>query len=283
MLPILFSQSRRFGLFAFGMAILAVALSMRSGQEWTALFTVVFFLFIAVCALTLGLGILALIPNYRGYMEYFGLSALITTAVLFYLPLTGMVPMIVAGAIFGISLVGIMLFLKSPLAKRMAEDKPFRDSHACYIAFPARRVWRHVVPGECPPSEHCTGILESCNELEDGFEDLESYRLELRGRKGNATYDITYLDKTAPEQCRFYFQGNEADGTIVDGVFALHVTRMDRDSCFVSTTEERNGLSLRAFVERWFDNPLAFHNLRLQAKLLELYSDTMIPAKPKEA
>ncbi len=283
MLPVIFSQSRRFGIFAFGMAALATALLMRSGEAWTFASATLFFLFVALCSLPIGLGILALVPNYRGFIELFGISALIATAFLFYLPFSGIVPFIVAGSIFVVSLVGMKLFFKSSWAKRLSDDRPFRDSHACLIEAPAKRIWRHVVPGECPPSEHCTGIMESCEPLEDSYEDSEAYRLTLKGRKGAASYDITFLDKDQPDRCRFYFHGTEGDGTVVDGVFAFHLTIMDRDSCFVSSTEERNGLSLAAYVQRWFDNPLAFHNLRLKAKLKELYGDEFASPAPREA
>lgn len=271
MLRILLSQGRRFGLFALGMAIFTTALLMSYGTVWADLAHLAFFFISLIGYLTMAAGLFAVQPRQRGILEIAGFSALVCTVFLFYFPYSGLFPSLVGLALFFGIMTICWFFLTTRLSRHLGRDKVWRDSHACLVPFPAPRVWRHIVPGECEPSQHCTGTMQS---FEVSEEDPTVINVAFGKRKKyRASYEITFLEKAGPTHCRFYFQGQESDETIVDGVFALNITVMDRDSCFVSSTEERHGLSLGALIERWFDNPLHYQHLRLLECLEEIYGD----------
>lgn len=271
MLRILLSQTRRFGVFAISMAIFTTALLMSYGTIWASTAHLAFFFLSLLAFVTVAVGIFAAQPRQRGVLEIAGFAALISTIFLYYLPYSGVFPSLVGLAIFFGVMTGSWFFLGTKLSTRLGRDIVWRDSHAFLAPFPARRVWRHIVPGECEPSDHCTGTMRH---FETSLEDPTVMTVHFgRRKKHSAIYELAFLEKSAPNTCRFYFQGYEADGSIVDGVFALNVTVMDRDSCFVSSTEERHGLSLGGLIERWFDNPLHYQHVRLLGTLEEHYGD----------
>ncbi len=271
MLRIFLSQSRRFGLFSVGMAIFTTALLMSYGTSWTDMVHLGFFFLSVIAYFLMAAGLFAVQPRQRGILEIAGFSALISTVFLYYLPYSGLFPSLVGLAIFCGIMTGSWFFLGTKLSQKLGAQRVWRDSHAFLAPYPARRVWRHIVPGECEAAQHCTGTMKS---FETSLEDPTTMTVTFgKHKRYMATYELTFLEKSAPNTCRFYFQGNEADGSFVDGVFALNVTVMDRDSCFVSSTEERHGLSLGALIERWFDNPLHYQHIRLLDKLEDIYGD----------
>lgn len=268
---ILLSQSRRFGLFALGMSIFTTALLMSYGTAWADMWHLGFFFLSLLGYLTMAAGLFAVQARQRGILEIAGFSALISTLVLYYLPYTGLFPSLFGLTIFFGVMTSCWFFLGTALSKKLGKDKVWRDSHAFLAPFPARRVWRHIVPGECEPSQHCTGTMKS---FEVSPDDPTVMTVHFgKKKKYSATYELTFLEQKSPNICRFYFQGQEADGSLVDGVFALNITVMDRDSCFVSSTEERHGLSMGALIERWFDNPLHYQHVRLLDTLEDIYGN----------
>ena len=226
----------------------------------------------------LALGLYMIRPGQRGILEIAGVAGLISTLVLFYLPVSGLVTSAIAVIIFAATTFALWGFLKSSLSRSIGARTTWRDRHSCDISYPAKFVWQHVVPGEAPAHDHFTGLVESYTpdpEDEDALEVLFKPR-----RAGQTRYTITFLDKRPHRHCRFYFEGTEADGTLVDGVFSLTIEVVDKYNCTVIANEERTGLSIGALIERWFDDALGVQHDRLIAMLDTLYGDGSGVTKP---
>ena len=163
-------------------------------------------------------------------------------------------------------------------SKRIGARTTWRDRHSATIPYPARIVWQHVVPGELEASAHSTGRIAA---YEEDPEDEDSLRVIFKGHVDHhAEYDLTFLEKDKPSHCRWYFEGNEACGTLVDGIFSLEIEVIDGKSCSIIANEERTGLSLGDIVERWFDDALGFQHDRLRDTLDKRYGDGSGVTKP---
>jgi len=277
MLRVLLSQGRRFGAFSLGMAFFTTALLMRFGSSWADLEHLLFFLLCLVGYLFIGIGLFTARPRQRGILEIAGFAGFITTIVLAYFPYMGLFPSLFGLTIFTGIMMGTWLFMGTKLSQSLGKNKTWRDNNAFLAPYSARRAWRHIVPGECEPSENCTGTMLS---IEAGLNDKDNMRVIFGTQKHwSSVYDLTFLEKKAPNVCRFYFQGHERSGILVDGVFAVNIEPIERDSCYITSTEERSGLSLGGLIERWFDNPLYFQHIKLLQKLEEVYGEPGTPPK----
>ena len=280
MFNIILRHYRRLGLFSFGMAFLCVSLVANSGAGMSSLGN------LAVLVLSLlgfgfmALGLYSVRPGQRGILEIAGFSGFVSTVVLHYLPVSGLFNTVIGIAIFFGVLTSTWFFLHSGLSRKIGARTTWRARHSCDIAYPAKLVWKHVVPGAANAEDHCTGMVESYRE---DLEDEDTLRITLKGRRsGRAQYDISFLEKEAPTFCRFYFEGNEADGTLVDGIFSLSIDVVDRGNCTIIANEERAGLSLGALIERWFDDALGFQHDRLMELLDTRYGSGAGVTKPLE-
>ena len=275
MLTLLLRHYRRFAVFSGGLALLCTAELFVAGFGLSLIGCVgvfvisfILFSFFAVC-------VYAVIPRLRGLLEIAGISAILAAVVLYNVSGLGFSSsaLAIAGPILWVGLVGmIWAALHSKYSRKIGSETTWRDRYSGHVPYPARLVWRHVVPGAAEPIDHCTGMMERYDEDE---EDPDTVHVTFKGRKGRAAkYSLTYLERDHPSACRFFFQGTEADGTVVDGTFSLRTTVLDRDTCFVSCVEDRSGLSIGSLVERWFDDALGYQHDKLLEKLDALYGET---------
>ncbi|MEM9582458.1 MAG: hypothetical protein AAGA08_05020 [Pseudomonadota bacterium] len=278
MFEIVLRHYRRLGVFSFGMAALCLSLLTHSGTPMVSAGYLIFFALSLVGFGFVALGLYHVRPSQRGILEIAGFSAVISTLVLIYLPQHAMFNVLIGLAVFFGVMTSTWFFLHSRLSRRIGARTSWRARHSADVPYSAKLVWKHIVPGEAPPDEHCTGMVSKYTDNQD--ED-DTIGITFKGRgKRFSRYDVTFLKKDAPNFCRFYFQGTEADGTIVDGVFSLSVEMIDRGNCTVIANEERSGLSLGALIERWFDDPLGFQHDRLLGFLQERYGDADGVSKP---
>lgn len=278
MLNIILRHYRRVGVFSFGMAALCLSLLAHSGTGMSSLGHLVFFGLSLVSFGFVALGLYHVKPGQRGILEIAGFSALVSTIVMLYLPLHVVFNVVIGIAVFFGVMTCTWFFLHSAKSRKIGARTTWRARHSSDIPFPAKLVWKHIVPGEAAPEDHCTGLVER---YVNDPEDEDTIAMVFKGRRSRqAEYEITFLEKDAPSFCRFYFQGTEADGTIVDGVFSLSVDVIDRGNSTVIANEERSGLSLGALIERWFDDPLGFQHDRLLDMLQRRYADGDGVTKP---
>lgn len=278
MFNVILRHYRRLGIFSSGMAALCLSLVAHSGAGMSSTGHLVFFALSLVSFGFVALGLYSVKPSQRGILEIAGFSAILSTMILVYLPLTGLFNAVIGiGVFFGV-LTSTWFFLHSDLSRKIGARTTWRDRHSCDIAYPAKLVWKHVVPGAATAEDHCTGMVER---YVDDPEDEDTMTVTFKGRRtGRSQYEITFLEKKAPNFCRFYFEGNEADGTLVDGIFSLAIDVIDRDNCTIIANEERSGLSLGALIERWFDDALGFQHDRLMEMLDRRYGDGAGVTKP---
>lgn len=275
MLSLFLRHYRRFTAFSLGLACLGPVMLRALGFTPSLIGTlsIIFAAFLA--SVFLGALMYILAPRRRGCLEIAGMGALVTAGLLYFTFPTSFSPLIAVGCavgLWGLTSVGIGAALHGKHARKIGTLTSWRDRYSGHIPYPARLIWRHVVPGAADPSDHCTGMMAKYDE---DLEDPDTVHVTFKGRKGRAAeYSLTFLERDEPSACRFFFQGNEADGTFVDGVFSLRTTTLDRDSCFVSCVEERSGLSIGKLVERWFDDALGYQHDRLVDILDRLYGET---------
>lgn len=278
MLNIILRHHRRLGLFAFGMAMMCLSMVANSGSSLGNAGHVIFFFLALVAFAFVALGLYAVRPGQRGILEIAGVAGLISTLVLFYLPVIGLVTSLIAIVVFTITVLALWVFLKSSLSRSIGARTTWRDRHSCDIAYPAKFVWQHVVPGAATAQEHFTGFVERY--IPDP-EDEDSMEVIFKTRRiGQTRYMVTFLDKQPHRHCRFYFEGNEADGTLVDGIFSLTIDVVDKYNCTIIVNEERTGMSLGALIERWFDDALGLQHDRLITMLDKLYGNGEGVTKP---
>ncbi len=278
MINIIARQIRRLGVFSFGMASMFLAVVARSGLGMTQIGHLIFFFGAVLAFLVVGIGLIKARPGQRGILEIAGFAGVICTLCMIYLPHAGGFTPLVAIAIFFATLTSSWFFLHSEMSRRIGARTTWRTRFSGDVYYPAKLVWKHIVPGAAMPEDHCTGQVAKY--VED-LDDEDTMHVALKpGRTGQARYDITFLERNAPTFCRFYFEGNEADGTLVDGIFSLSVDVQDRGDCTIIINEERSGLSLGSLIERWFDDALSFQHDRLVALLDQRYGPGAGISKP---
>ncbi|RLJ60281.1 hypothetical protein BCF46_0479 [Litoreibacter meonggei] len=275
MLTLLLRHYRRFAVFSGGLALFCTAELAGTMPALPTISYVGTFLISFIAFSIAAVGVYALIPRRRGFLEIIGMAAFATAALLFYALrynfdgyLQG-----VGGGVVLVLLAGLIWAgLHSKLSRKIGAETTWRDRHSGHVPFPARLIWRHVVPGAAEPDAHCTGMMAHYQEDD---EDPDTVHVTFKGRKNRAAqYTLTFLERDQPSACRFFFQGTEADGTVVDGIFSLRATVLERDTCFLSCVEERSGLSIGSLVERWFDDALGYQHDKLLEKLETLYGET---------
>jgi hypothetical protein len=280
MFKVILRHYRRMAAFSVGMALLCTSLLVSLGSALSDLAHFAFFLLTIISFLMMALGLYAVKPSQRGILEIAGISGVLSTIFLFYLPYSGVFPTLIGLAVFFGIMTSLWFFLNSSISRKIGRKTMWRDRHSCQIPYPAKLVWKHVIPGAAQPKDHCTGMMESYHQDPD---DEDTVHIAFRGRShGSSNYSITYLEKEYPTFCRFYFEGEEADGTLVDGIFSFRISVMDRDSSFIIANEERSGLSLGALLERWCDDAMGFQHDRLLVKLDELYGSNEDTSAPKD-
>ena len=269
---------RRLATFTGGMALFCMFLLASLEPKITDLAYVLLFF---ICVLAFGfmaIGLYSVKPSQRGILEIAGISALLSTVFLFYIPYTGLFPTLSGLAVFFGIMTSLWFFLNSRLSYQLARSIVWRDRNSTQVPYPAKLIWKHVVPGATIPEDHCTGIMGSYTEDD---EDKDTLHVTFKGRQNrSASYSLTFLEKQEPNLCRFYFEGEEADGAIVDGIFKLEINALDRDTCVVITNEERAGLSYGGYIERWFDDSMGFQIDLLRKKLDELYGEARGTVRP---
>ncbi|EPX79965.1 hypothetical protein [Litoreibacter arenae] len=280
MIELLLRHYRRFALFAGGLGLYVAFALAAFGLEFSSLELAAIFAAVCVASCAMAVGLYFTIPGKRGLLEVTGTSALICAALIYFTS-----NVFTAGLTKGIFVVillimltcGIWIGLNGKWSRKIGEQTTWRDRHSGHVPYPARLVWRHAVPGAADPADHCTGMMEHYREDD---EDPDTVHVTFKGRKDRAAdYTLTFLERDQPSACRFFFQGTEADGTVVDGIFSLRLTVLERDACFMSCVEERCGLSLGRLVERWFDDTLGYQYDKLLEKLDALYGDTYGPRR----
>lgn len=272
MLNLLLRHIRRLATFAGGFGLFGTAIVTHYVIPMPVLAILGTFIVVVLISLAAALGLYLLCPRQRRLLEISGISAVFASAVMILLPGQGMTACIMGVVALIVSGAGLLAFLHSPIARKIGKNTTWRDRYSGQVGYPARLVWRHVIPGAAEPIDHCTGMMYK---YDQDHEDLDTVHVTFKGTKDRcAKYSLTFLERDEPSSCRFFFQGNEADGTMVDGIFSLRITVLERDTCFVSCVEERSGLSLNALMERWFDNALGYQHDKLIEKLDTLYGET---------
>lgn len=272
MLTILLRHYRRIATFAGGLGLFCTVLLSCAGAQIPSIAYVGLFVIFATLFCAIAVAVYAIVPRHRSLLEISGSVGFLTVGFLMLFASTGWGVVAAGLALFIIGTGAVWWFLNSAFSKRIGTKTNWRDRHSGHVPYPARLVWRHVVPGAAEPIDHCTDMMES---YEEDAEDPDTVHVTFKGRKArNAQYTLTFLERDEPSSCRFFFQGHEADSTLVDGVFSLHLSILDRDSCFMSCVEERSGLSLGALLERWFDDALGYQYDKLIEKLDALYGET---------
>lgn len=272
MLSILLRHYRRLAVFSGGFGLFGTTLVTHNIIPMSIPSIFAAFVLFVIASLLVAFGLYCMFPRRRRMLEISGSAAVFASAVMIVLPGQGIIASLVGLAACVIGAVGLWVFLHSEYAKEVGGNTTWRDRYSGQIAYPARLVWRHVVPGAAEPADHCTGMMAK---YEPDPEDPDTVHVLFKGNSDRRSkYALTFLERDEPSSCRFFFQGNEADGTMVDGIFSLRITILDRDSCFVSCVEERCGLSLAALTERWFDDALGYQHDKLLEKLNTLYGAT---------
>ncbi|SHE45045.1 hypothetical protein SAMN05444273_101450 [Litoreibacter ascidiaceicola] len=275
MLTLLLRHYRRFAVFSGGLALFCAAELAGSGLDLSLLgYVGIFFVSFIVFSMV-AVGVYAVIPRYRGLLEITGFAAFATSALLFYASKYGFDSLLhgIGGGVILLLLTGLVWAgLHSKLSRKIGAETTWRDRYSGHVPYPARLIWRHVIPGAAEPSDHCTGMMARYDEDE---EDPDTVHVTFKGRKDRAAkYTLTFLERDQPSACRFFFQGTEADGTVVDGIFSLRTTVLERNTCFLSCVEERSGLSIGSLVERWFDDSLGYQHDKLLEMLDARYGET---------
>ncbi len=278
MLALIMRHYRRFTTFCVGMSMMSVVLTSTLFQITTHL--TLAGLFVAF-SLVYFLGAVALYfvrPHRRSLLEVMGFCAGITTIAMLYLDNNSGAQVLTWLLLFAALTLAVWHFLHSNMARRIGQNTVWKDRYAAQVPFPARLIWKHVVPGASDPQDHCTGIMDH---FEQDPEDPTTVHVTFKGRSSRrAEYALTFLEDSKPNICRFFFQGQEADGTFVDGIFAIRITHLDSTTSFLACNEERRGLPLAAQMERWFDDAMGFQHDRLLAILHERYADGQGITKP---
>ncbi len=257
---------------------MSLSIAARSGLGLGPVSNLVFFATAIATFTALGLLLYKIRPGQRGILELAGCSGLLSTVVQIYVTISPEAAGFFAIAVFFFILTSIWFFLHSAWARAIGARVTWRERDSCDLEYPAKLVWKHIIPGEAAPEAHCTGFVER---YEDDPEEEDTLTIVFKKRRsGQAEYQITFLEKREPYFCRFYFQGNEADGTIVDGVFSCALEVVDRENCTIIANEERSGLPLGHLIERWFDNVLGYQHDRLIQMMDEKYGDGSGVTKP---
>lgn len=275
MFNILLRHYRRLTMFSGGFGLLGTTIVTHTVIPMSIPAIVMTFVLGALISLGVALGLYMLRPRKRRLLEIAGIGAVLASALIIVLPGQGIAAASTGMLALCAAIGGLWAFLRTRLAAKIGETTTWRDRYSGQIAYPARLVWRHVVPGAAEPVDHCTGMMEHYDVDPD---DPDTVHITLKGHQDRtAKYELTFLERDAPSSCRFFFQGTEADGTMVDGIFSLRITVLERDVCFVSCVEERCGLSLGALMERWFDDALGYQHDKLIEKLDALYGEAYGP------
>lgn len=280
MLALFLRHYRRFAMFSGGAALFVMTELSLSGAGLSMASYVGAFAVTAMLLALLAAGVYIIAPQWRGLLEITGMAALITAAFLYFSAptLSSFWLWAVGIAFWSLLSMAIGAALNGRVSQKIGSETTWRDRHSGHISYPARLVWRHVVPGAAEPGDHCTGMMARYDEDD---EDPDTVHVTFKGRKDRAAqYTLTFLERDFPSSCRFFFQGTEADGTVVDGIFSLRCTVLDRDSCFISFVEERAGLKIGSLVERWFDDALGYQYDKLIEILDKRYSETYGIRKP---
>lgn len=277
MLILLFRHHRRILLFSGGMSFLTSVLLFSQQNRLSVMEMLGLFASFLLIYIGGAISLYRLNSSQRGVLEVAGLAASLSSIILLILPRPQSLSVVLGLTLFGGIILSLWAFLNSQMSKHIGARTTWRARHACCIPYPAKLIWRHAVPGAAAPNEHCTGQMISADV---DAEDPATLHVQFRGRTATpAKYAITFLEQDAPSICRFYFEGTEASGTQVDGVFSFKITTLRRDYCQIIAVEERSGLSLGELVERWFDDVLGFQNDRLRLKLDKLYGEQYGVAK----
>lgn len=271
MLTVLLRHYRRIATFSGGMALFCALILIDLNISLPAISYILAFLIFALIFSAISVVVYMKIPRKRGLLEIFGTAAFIACMASLVWHGNSAISAILSLTTFVVSLAALWVLLRSKFSRGISTSTAWRDRYSGQVAYPARLIWRHVVPGAAEPIDHCTGTVDR---YDVDKEDPDSIHIKFKTRKKRGSeYTLTFLERNEPSTCRFFFQGRESDGTMVDGIFSLHISVMDRDSCFVSCIEERSGLSFGARVERWFDDALGFQHDKLLEKLDTLYGD----------
>lgn len=272
MINLLLRHYRRLATFAGGFGLFGTSIITHYVIPMSVMAIFGTFVLGAIISVFVALGLYMVKPRYRRLLEISGISAVAATGVMIMSPGHGPIACFVGfGALVAFT-AGLWFFLHSQTARKIGGNTTWRDRYSAQVPYPARLVWRHVVPGAAEPVDHCTGMMYK---YEPDSEDPDTVHVTFKGTKDRcARYSLTFLERDEPSSCRFFFQGNEADGTVVDGIFSLRITILERDVCFLSCVEERCGLSLNALMERWFDDALGYQHDKLVEKLDALYGET---------
>lgn len=278
MLALIMRHYRRFTTFCVGMSLLSVVLTSTVLQITTHLALALMFAGFAVAYFLGALALYFTAPRKRSVLEIMGLCAGTTAIAMMYLDKTSGVQVLTWLLVFAALTLCVWHALHSKMAQKLGQNAIWKDRYAGQLPFPARLVWKHVVPGAAEPSDHCTGIMEH---FERDPEDPTTVHVTFKGRSTRrAEYALTFLEESKPNVCRFFFQGQEADGTFVDGIFAIRITHLDSSTSFLACNEERRGLPPSAQIERWFDDAMGFQHDRLLALLNTRYADGQGITKP---
>ncbi|MEM6594336.1 MAG: hypothetical protein AAF672_06055 [Pseudomonadota bacterium] len=277
MLKLLTRHYKRLGLFAFGSSCAVLAAVSRMGFGLDQIDHLLLFAASAIFCLVLGLCICSLFPRWRSLIEIGGMTGFFSTLGVVYLCQSACRGVHIAAAYLGI--FGLLyVALRSPLSRAIGNRITWRARHSLDLPYPPKIVWKHCVPGASAPADHCTGAIVSYEQNPDD-EDTICATFEPR-KSGQTWYDITFLENDAPRFCRLYYEGQEADGTLVDGLFTIEIDMTERGVSTLIVHEERNGLSLFRLMERWFDDALSFHNEKLADLLEARYGDGEGITKP---
>lgn len=278
MLALILRHYRRFTTFCIGMSMMSVVLTSTLFQITTHVTLASLFAGFSAVYFLIAASLYFIKPRKRSLLEVMGACAGITTVAMLYLDNNSGVQVLTWLLMFAALTLGLWHFLQSRFARNLGRNTIWKDRYAGQVPFPARLVWKHVVPGAADPRDHCTGIMER---FEEDPEDPTTVHVTFKGRtERRAEYALTFLEDSKPNLCRFFFQGQEADGTFVDGIFAIRITHLDNNTSFLACNEERRGLSLSAQIERWFDDAMGFQHDRLLAILGERYADGQGITKP---
>ncbi|GFE65842.1 hypothetical protein [Litoreibacter roseus] len=278
MLKILKRHYRRLLMFSAGMSVFSTVLLAHATAGLPDVAYLAFYVMSLGLFAALSIVVYRLRPERRSVLEVAGFSGLITALAILYLPLPGITPVISGTVLFLLVLFGLSRFLRSKMSLQMGEGLVWKDRHGAELPYPARLAWMHLIPGATELKGHSTGMLSA---MEEDEEDPNVIHVTFSGRgQRNASYKLTYLEKDPPVTCRFLFEGKEADGNKVHGIFAAHINILDHRTCFIAVNEERMGLSLGAYIERWFDDVMGYQVDRLRATLDKYHGDGQGITKP---
>lgn len=279
MLQKLLRHHRRLGFFSFGMTLFVVSTAIHSQEMKSAGSVISLAIFCLFVTLFAAAAIYKWQYAHRGVLERAGAAGVLSAIILFYIPVVqGLYCLLISSIIFSASFAGIWWLLGSKLSHKIGSKMTWRFRHSSDFQYPAKLVWTHIIPGEAPPKENCTGVVERY--IVDP-EDEGTIEVVFRGpQQQEIRYVFTFLDKRPRSFCRFHFQGEEPDGTLFDGVFSVNFEVNDHDRCTVIAIEECTGKSLAAQLETWFEDALGSKFDRLEAMLDQLYGDGTGVTKP---